>query len=134
MRFNADDIEAWAAEYADSDSVHTLVALIEHDRNLPQPSGFPVGSPQRMLAEQRQRVLLKQATSLGYQPPVKEVVATIVKESIKIELLAVSPLAGTSTGDVLDKLPAPEKETIAEKEQKRSRSSRSGGLELGIEL
>lgn len=134
MRFNRADIEAWASEYSEVPAVGGLMSDIEADRALPQPSIYPAGSPLRQIAENRQQQLSRRAIALGYQPPIKELVGTVVKEAVKTELLGVAGLEGTAAGNALDKLPAPEKESPAEKEQaaKRKKKQRDGGIGFGF--
>lgn len=130
--FNANDIEAWAQEYKDAPDVQVLVNLIEADRNLPQPSTLRPGSPERMLAEQRQSRLLSTAEKLGYRPPVKEVAHTIVAETVKSSLI-VATLGESELSRALDKLPAPERAEKAEREEEKARK-RKRGIGLGFDL
>lgn len=128
MRYCANDIESWAAEYADAPDVQRLVGLVEADRNLPQPSTLRPGSPERQLAEVRQARLLKLAAHLGYKPPIKELVTTIAAETVKSTLLGATGLAETSVGETLDRLPAPERASRAEREEEQAEKRRKRAL------
>ena len=134
MNFNSNDIEAWAREYADAPDVKRLVSLIEADRSLPQPSTLLPGSPERQLAQARQDRLGKMALSLGYKPPMKELAQTVAAEVLKSSVLGATGIAETPLGERLDKLPAPEKSTKAEREEdqieKSQRKKRESGLGL----
>ncbi|MDA8093685.1 MAG: hypothetical protein M0T84_07180 [Betaproteobacteria bacterium] len=128
--FNAADIEAWASEYSDSETVQDLLGAIAQDRSMPQPGALIAGSPQRLQAESRQRQLLRQAMVLGYRPPVKELAATITKEAVKTEALGVARLEGS----VLEGIPLPERDGRAAQEEdaRRKKRERQSGW-LGIE-
>jgi hypothetical protein len=132
VKLNANDIEAWAAEYDDQPAVQQLVRQIERDRRLPQPGNFPRGSSQYVLAEARQRVLLAKARALGYQPPVRELAVTIAKEAIKTEALGLSGLENTAVGKALDKMPAPERSSRVEREAERRKKKRKKRAEQGF--
>lgn len=131
--FDADDIEAWAAEYADAPDVKALLSLIEADRSLPQPSALKPGSPERQIAQARQDQIARLAVRLGYKPPVRQTVEIMAAEMAKSAVLGATGLSETSVGETLDKLPAPEKSSRAEREEdaaKQRRRSRSPGLGL----
>ena len=138
MHFNADDIEAWASEYADLPSVQGLVAAIELDRKLPQPGVYPAGSPMRMLAEQRQTRLALQALKLGYRPAGKEMITEVLTEVAKAQILGAVGLEGTGVGDLLDKAPLEkrtqaEKDELRKKERERKAAHERSGDSLGLE-
>lgn len=142
MKFDADDIEGWASEYPDAQSVQGLVAAIELDRRLPQPGIYPAGSPMRNLAEIRQNLLLQRAVKMGYKPAGKELVAEAVTEIAKSQLIFAAGLNGSATGDLLDKAPIEESDRAEkqqaraehdEKEKRRERAARSPGQALGFE-
>lgn len=130
--FNADEIEAWAAEYPDAPDIKALVADIERDRALPQPGALHPASMAHMIAESRQRVLEKRAQALGFKPPVKELMSEIATETVKGAVLGASPLGGTRIGEALDKLPAPDAPSVAETEQKKAEKRRARGREVGF--
>ncbi len=124
--FNANDIESWACEFADAPDVKHLVSLIEADRKLPQPSTLTPGSPERLLAQARQARLSQIAAQLGYKPPIKELAATLTAEAVKSATLGAAGLAETPIGETLDKMPAPEKASRAEREEAKAKKRREG--------
>jgi hypothetical protein len=134
MNFNANDIESWASEYADVPDVKRLISLVEADRNLPQPSSLRPGSPERQLAQARQERLSKLAVSLGYKPPVNELAHTVAAEAVKSSVLGATGIAETPLGERLEKMPAPEKSTKAERKKDRGEKLQREKREAGLGL
>lgn len=110
------DIEAWArSERGPADGtarrrarrllLDTLVDQIERDRRQAQPDALSPGSPERLVAHARQRRIRTLATTLGYQPPAREIAVEIASHAV-VEAAPVPEMAkplleaaGESGGD-----------------------------------
>lgn len=98
-RPNLNDIESWAQTERTEDDIgsnrrtmmNTIISQIEHDKSLPQPDALPFGSPDRLVAEARQRRIGTLAATLGYVPPAQEVATEIVKHAV-LEHIPIKPL------------------------------------------
>ena len=124
-----DDIEAWAMDEGAGSEVGKsrkrrlthLIASVEYDRKMPQPSALPVNSGERRIAEARQRRLLSKAVSQGYQPPIKEIATEIGKEA-----------AGHALGVPFDMDPGEMMKDITSREQSAQKSRGIGNSGMGF--
>lgn len=145
MQLDIADIDRWACEEIDGIPdgerrarkavLRSLTRQCEAEQRLPQPAALEPGSPQRQMAEGRQRRIRNLASALGYKPAGEEVAGELAKH-VAIDALPVAGIvkAGIEIsgdgGNDSWKPAAPD-----EKERRRSaKVLRDGGLGFGFSL
>lgn len=87
-QINISDMQSWVTdERADAPKARQAVldslnTQLENEKKLPQPDQLKPGSPERLVAEARQRRISHLAANMGYVSGTAEVTKEVVKEAV----------------------------------------------------